>query len=290
MTKDISTLVDDIYGVFDDPKVTEEQYLEFGQEVSAVMKEALRVRDGPRTLRMSSIGQPCTRKLWYEINMPEAAEKLTGKDRFKFLIGHMIESIVIFLAKAAGHKVEGQQDTQVIAGIEGHRDAVIDGRLVDVKSASPYSFEKFKRGELKKDDAFGYSDQIQSYLYAGQDDPVVEDKDKASFLVVQKVTGEICLDTHDKEDVDFEKVYEYKKAIVAASEPPSRGFDPIPEGRSGNEKLPVVCSYCPFKQTCHPDVRLFLYSNGPVWLTKVVKEPRVPEVIDGQVVIKDTES
>lgn len=284
--KSIDTLIDDMYGVFDKPNVSEEQIEEFGKEVSRVMADALTER-GPPTLRMSSIGQPCMRKLYYEINHPEDAEPLTGKDKYKFLIGHLIESIALFLAKVSGHKVEGQQDTQEIAGIKGHRDAVIDGRLVDVKSASPFSFEKFKSGKLKQDDAFGYSDQIQSYLHAGQKDPLITDKDKASFLVVQKVSGEMCLDTHEIEDVDFEKVYEYRKSIVAADEPPARAFEPIPEGKSGNMKLGINCSYCPFKSKCHPGLRLFLYSNRPVWLTEVVKEPKVPEVVDGVVITKE---
>lgn len=285
MDKTPETLVEDIYGVFDKTTISQEQADEFGKEVASVISNALTER-GPPKLRMSSIGQPCQRKLWYEINMPDKAEKLDGQTKFKFLIGHLIESAVLFLARLSGHSVTGEQDEQEIAGVKGHRDAVIDGRLFDVKSASPYSFAKFKEGKLKQDDSFGYVDQIQSYLYAGQEDDLVTDKSKASFLAVNKVSGEMVVDTHDKEEVDFEAVYNYKKSVVAQPEPPARGFDPVPEGKSGNKKLPVVCSYCPFKQVCHPDARLFLYSTGPVWLTEVKKEPRVPEVVDGQVVQK----
>jgi len=35
---------------------------------------------------------------------------------------------------------------------------------------------------------------------------------------------------------------------------------------------------CDFKYTCWPDVRTFLYSGKPRFLTKVVREPKVPEV------------
>lgn len=280
------TLVEDIYSVFDKNDVSQEAVDAFGKELSDVIARSLGERKEAR-LRMSSIGQPCMRKLWYEINQPEKAEPLDGQTKFKFLIGHLTEAVVLFLARLSGHSVTGEQDEQSIAGVKGHRDAVIDGRLFDVKSASPYSFQKFKEGSLHKNDSFGYVDQIQSYLYAGQNDELITEKDKASFLVVQKVTGELCVDTYDKEDVDFDEVYEYKKSVVAASEPPSRGFDPVPEGKSGNLKLPVVCSYCPFKQTCHPDARLFLYSTGPVWLTQVEREPKVPEVINGVVVKKE---
>jgi len=60
----------------------------------------------------------------------------------------------------------------------------------------------------------------------------------------------------------------------------------VPEGKSGNMKLGVNCSYCPHKVTCWDDanngdgLRLFLYSNGPMWLTEVQKEPKVQEIIE----------
>ena len=60
------------------------------------------------------------------------------------MFGDILEELLLFLAKEAGHTVTGQQDTLSISGVNGHRDAIIDGRLVDVKSASSYSFRKFK--------------------------------------------------------------------------------------------------------------------------------------------------
>jgi len=119
---------------------------------------------------MSSIGQPCERKLWYSINEPMEAEGLSGETRFKFLYGHILEELLLFLAGVAGHDVVGRQDTQEIEGVEGHRDAVIDGVVVDAKSASTYSYKKFEEGKLTENDPFGYVDQLQSYLYAGQDE------------------------------------------------------------------------------------------------------------------------
>lgn len=287
--KSIDTLIPDIHKVFDDRVVTEEQTEELGREIASILTDSI-VREHKPRLRMSSIGQPCSRKLWYEINEPHMAEPLRGQEKFKFLIGHIMEAVVLFLAKAAGHRVEGEQDEMEIQGVKGHRDAVINGRLVDVKTASPYSFDKFKEGRLKDDDAFGYQTQIQSYLHASQNDPLVTDKDKASFLVVQKVTGEMTLDTHVKDGFDYDAVYDYKKRLVEQPEPPIRAFDPVKEGESGNMKLPLVCSYCAFKHHCHPGLRTFLYAKkGPVFLSKVEKEPRVPEVIEGKIYKRDGE-
>lgn len=227
---------------------------------------------------MSNVGKPCERQLWYEINQNEEGEPLRAETFMKFLYGDVIEELLLFLARLAGHKVEGEQDEQEIANIKGHRDCVIDGVLVDVKSASSYSFKKFKEGRLEEDDAFGYVSQIQSYLYAGQKDPKVKDKERAAFLVLDKTLGHICLDIHQKKDFNWEEYYERKKDIVAQETPPRRGFDPVPEGKSGNKKLPVNCSYCAFKHTCHPNLRTFLYSYGPVYLTKVEREPNVLEI------------
>ena len=90
----------------------------------------------PGTLRLSNIGTECHRKLWFSIREPQAAEPLPRAARFKFLFGDILEELLLFLAEEAGHSVEGRQTTLSVNGVEGHRDAIIDGRLVDVKSAS----------------------------------------------------------------------------------------------------------------------------------------------------------
>ena len=68
------------------------------------------------------------------------------------------------------------------------------------------------------------------------------------------------------------------KNIVKNAKPPERCYEPEPDGKSGNMKLPLGCSYCQYKYDCHPEVRTFLYSNGPRYLTKVVNKPNVIEV------------
>jgi len=42
--------------------------------------------------------------------------------------------------------------------ILGHRDCVIDGCVVDVKSTSSIGFKKFRDGSIKHSDSFGYLD------------------------------------------------------------------------------------------------------------------------------------
>lgn len=227
---------------------------------------------------MSNVGTPCERKLWYSVNTPEDGEALRPEAHLKFAFGDLTELLMLFLVEAAGHDVQGTQDTQEIEGIKGHRDAVIDGTLVDVKSASTYSFQKFKDGTLAQNDSFGYIDQLQSYLYAGQTDDKITDKDRAAFLVMDKTLGHICLDIHERKLTPYDQVYKYKKEMVNSPGIPERGFEPVPDGASGNMKLGVQCSYCEMKWKCHPGLKAYQYSNGPRFLSKVVKEPKVDPI------------
>ena len=84
-----------------------------------------------RYLSFSSIGSPCKRKLWYKINEPAASKPASPSDLLKFFYGDMIEELVLSIAEASGHRVEGQQDRLIINDLAGHRDAVIDGMTVE---------------------------------------------------------------------------------------------------------------------------------------------------------------
>lgn len=276
--KQIETLVDDIESLLVNGKdFTDAEFEKLGSMIAQSIKGSFeRVREP--TLRMSNIGQPCERKLWYSINQPEKAEGLSASTYLKFMYGHILESLLLFLAEAAGHDVKGTQDTQEIEGVKGHRDAVIDGVVIDSKSASSFSFKKFKDHELEGNDSFGYIDQLGSYLEAGQNDPIVIDKDRAAFLVIDKQHGHICLDIHKKREMDYQALFRYKKSVVNSPEVPERDFKDVPDGASGNRKLGTICSYCDHKNHCWPGLRTFLYSGSPRFLTTVKLLPKVPEI------------
>lgn len=281
--KSIDTLVNDIRELLDKglDSLPEGSVEAFGERMgktlaSRVLSEAMEERKPG--FRMSSIGKPCIRQLWYSYHFPEEKEVLDASVKLKFLYGDLTEEFVLFLAELSGHRVEGRQDTLTISGVDGHRDAIIDGVVVDVKSASTYSFKKFADHLNPSTDSFGYLDQLQSYLHASREDDLVTDKSRGAFLVIDKTLGHICLDFHDYIPYDWESEYERRKAIIGNREvTPPRGFSPQPDGKSGNEKLPVNCSYCDVKRLCHPNVRGFSYSTGPVYLTRVAREPNVPE-------------
>lgn len=282
--KDINNLVVDINQVLDGMGGWDEAInREFQDNIGNTMMRRLgnRASENPLArggLRMSNLGQPCTRKLWYSINLPAGSgEQLTASTKFKFLYGDILEDVVVSLAKAAGHEVTGEQDRMEIDGIVGHRDCVIDGMTVDVKTASPFAFTKFANHELRGEgkDVFGYIEQLSSYVFAASADPLVTDKEQGAFLAVDKVSGKLCLDVYDFTEEITNKMDNVNRVRtdVNGDEPPTRAFEPVPDGAAGNMKLPVNCSYCDHKKSCHPEVRTFLYSGGPRFLTEVAKLP-----------------
>jgi hypothetical protein len=275
--KQIDTLIPDIYALFEDPdfKFEPTKVEAFGRQLAEFISLRVEAVNHPSQLRMSNLGTTCLRKLWYMMNEPEKGEKLDGETRFKFLYGDLIEALALFLADAAGHTVEGAQDELLINGVKGHRDAIIDGVLVDVKSASPYGFKKFKEHTLEGDDAFGYIDQINAYLFASQDDPRLVEKRKAAFWAIDKTLGRMTLDFHDANGVDYAAKIDDIRAVLVQPKPPARGYADVPDGKSGNRKLDTVCSYCAFKETCWPGLQTYAYSTGPRFFTSITKEPRV---------------
>jgi hypothetical protein len=277
--KTIETLVDDINAFIDKPTdISDETINAFSERLASIIRQRIGSTSGDRkpALRLSNLGTPCARKLYYNINSPEQGEPLPPAAKLKFLYGDILEELLLFLAEAAGHTVEGRQDELSINGVLGHRDAVIDGHLVDVKSASSFSFKKFQNNGLREDDPFGYLTQLGSYLHASRDDVLVKEKDVASFLVIDKTLGHITLDTYAfDQGEDLETKVDERREMLAQPTPPPRAYEDVAEGKSGNRKLGLQCSYCDFKNTCWPNLQTYIYAKGPVFLTKVVREPKV---------------
>lgn len=274
--KTIDTLIEDINEVLLgkggwDAAITEY----FAEWVSTIAEERFSQEPEPRAyLSLSQLGTPCERKLWYKVNESQKAEPFTPETLGKFFYGDLLEALVLSLAKAAGHQVDGLQEELNVYGVKGHGDAIIDGRVIDVKSASRFGFQKFKQNKLKEDDPFGYISQLSSYLYAYQDDPRVTDKTTGSFLVVNKESFKLALDTYDLSEELKNKEQEVRHLVeMVRGDCPPRTFGDIPDGNSGNRKLEVTCGYCEFKQHCWPKLRAFAYSGGPRFLTEIKKVP-----------------
>ncbi len=289
--KSFETLIEDMYayiagtaGDFED--IYESDAKELGQIIADVVidrfKERRESSDFGFRLRMSNYGLP-NRRLWFEANTPRKKGHYKPETYLNFLYGDILEAIVLFVAKKAGHKVECQQETVEYAGIVGHLDAVIDGVVTDVKSASAWSFNnKFKDGGLLKGkDSFAYIPQISGY---GEAKGIA----RRAFLVANKERGELCaLEVPRSMGFDVAKKAEEARKAISSPEPPSEKCYPDEkDGESGNRVLSKDCSFCPFKKACWADanggrgLRTFKYAKGPIHFTHVVKEPKVEEITD----------
>lgn len=274
----IATLVEDIYAVLENKSAAEgvdvDKVVEdFGEAMKELLKnQVLTEREDKRTLRMSNIGKQDL-YLWYLHNGYEA-EKMTPKTLMKFLYGHVTEELVLTLAKLSGHEVTHQQEEAELEDIRGSMDCVIDGTLIDVKTASTFGFKKFKEGKLRDDDPFGYIDQLRGYAES-------LGHTEGGWLVIDKSTGDLC--THFENfqyDEPIRDRIKYLKVMVEDDLAPAKCFSDVPDGKSGNRKLCTQCSYCVYKKHCYPDVKAFAYSTGPRFLTHIVNYPKVPEIYD----------
>lgn len=278
---ELNTLVEDILQLFDPEKThtpNEDNLDEFAETLKGILRVRLAEREAMGDpLRFSSLGKQ-DRQLWYMAHPDGSEEKMTAKTYLKFLYGDVIEALLLFLCKEAGHKVEMQQAEIEVDGIKGHIDALIDGVVVDVKSASPYGYKKFKDQKVTEDDPFGYVQQLSGYA------SVLTPDAPAAWLAMDKVAGSICvspLSSSIVADNKPEPRITHLKEVISRDNPPPRCYSDVEDGKSGNRKLPTGCSYCAHKFRCWPSVRTFLYSSGPRYLTVVAKTPDVPEIISG---------
>ncbi len=283
--KHISTIATDIKSLIADisngkpANMTEENLDVFLQNI----KEAMLAWNKPYNaekyagkLRMSILGKP-SRQLWYDKFSPKDKKEENAGLNLKFLYGHIIEHLVLYLAELAGHKIEDQQMKVEIDGVTGHIDSKIDGEICDVKSASSFSFKKFQTGEIVGDDPFGYHAQLSGYETANGT------KD-GGFLVVDKSTGDICFyKPDDMAKPNVKTLIKDLKNTLEQDTPPEKCY-PYKEEKNGNKTLAIGCQFCPHKWECHADanggkgLRVFRYSNKDTILADVIKLPKVDEV------------
>jgi len=277
----IHRLIPDIYNIIrrKDGWFTDELAQTLSKEISLRLQKSFNEDKEARTLRISRLGNQCPCALWHSLHTPELAEPMPPWAEVKFAFGHILEALAISLAKASGHEVVGEQDEVCLDGVLGHRDCVIDGCIVDVKSCSSIAFKKFKDKTFSDaTDSFGYLTQLDGYVVASADDPLVSVKDKGYILAIDKTLGHMALYEHTvRPEHILQRIGEYKR-IAEANICPNCQCGTREYGKSGNIALDVRASYSPYKYCCFPELRTFIYADGPVYLTKVVRKPDVLEV------------
>ena len=282
--KTLDTLVQDIYDKLD--TLTEGKSLGVSEETADAFGESMKnallhwSSEHPvnkPTLRMSNVGKP-SRQLWYDMKATDQKNSFSASTQIKFLYGHILEEVVLFLARLAGHEVTDEQKEVKVQGIKGHMDCKIDGEVVDVKTASGFAFKKFKEGTLPDNDPFGYMAQIAGYEEA-------EGTQHGGFLAFNKENGELAL--YRPEELDKPNIVQRIKTLkkqIKQDTPPEKCYATVADGVSGNMKIARPCVWCRHKFVCHADtndgegLRVFKYSKKLEYLTNVAKLPRVKEV------------
>lgn len=233
---------------------------EVADKVASDVKAALlkQFDSGPRDefrLRMSNIGRPKC-QLWFEKNDSEGKTAFPPHFMMNMVLGDIVEAAFKGILNEAG--VEFQDNDRVTLKlangreIKGEFDMIMDGRLDDVKSASPWSYNnKFASFDtLANGDSFGYVSQLVGYAEAAG-------VDVGGWWVVNKATGEFKY--VDASSVDREAVLQEIQGVVDYidnDEPFERCFEPVEETfyrkKTGNIVLPSGCKFCSFKHKCHP--------------------------------------
>jgi hypothetical protein len=186
----------------------------------------------------------------------------------RFMFGDLVEAIAILVMKSAGINIESEQEAVKLElgnhSVSGTLDVEIDGKVWDIKSASPYAFDH-KFGELggykkiKEDDVFGYISQ--GYLYSQS-----KNKDFGGWIVINKASGEwvVCEAPELQEEDKKEALDLAKKNLKAllSGEKFKRCFTDTEETykdkdksvkKTGNRLLSSICGFCDFKKTCWPN-------------------------------------
>jgi len=219
----INTLIKDVYHVAE----RENWFLpadaqRYSSEMASRVMERLAGQEKSASLRLSGMGERCPRSLWASVHSPSVQERFPAHVRIKFHFGDVVEAMAVALAKAAGHDVRGEQDELQLLGVKGHRDCIIDGNIVDVKSINSLGFQKVKARQVEEDIFLrNYLAQLDGYLLASHDDPLVTNKDTAFLWCIDKAMGHMCLYQHRlRSDFIQNRVTDYK-AIVALPEAPA---------------------------------------------------------------------
>lgn len=200
-------------------------------------------------LRASSIGHPCDRYHYHSIHDWKEKALHDAVTQSIFDEGNLHEEDAILELKSMGFQiVEQQRSFQMDKPlITGHIDGILRWQdqdfCFDVKSTSPYVFEKMNSAEdmlfSKRFYHRMYPAQLQIYLLMGG-------HEVGLFIFKNKLTGEL-------KPIWMQIDYDYSEQILKRAE---RVYKALRE-----EKPPErvndfdVCKQCPFKHICLPDMK-----------------------------------
>jgi CRISPR/Cas system-associated exonuclease Cas4 (RecB family) len=297
----LANVVDDVYELLRHPgnyDIKEEQVSDLGLRIAkAIAKQFSKEEEKERTyIWPSQLGTPCDRKVWYHHN-PDVRELPPHPwTRIKFMQGDIAEEIALALVEWTGkHEVTERQgyvewkdkDGRIL--LRGKKDAKINGIPVEIKAQADMAYTRTATGKLLEEDPFGYIVQLRSYI-------LEEDQEQGgAILAINRTMGHMHIlpvPAHNLPEIR-ERIEHLTRVLDNREVEPDRVYEDEPDGYThkekgfipnGNRVLGLACQYCPFRYHCWRDsndgkgLRTFKSSRGPVYFTKVVKEPKMQEV------------
>ena len=247
---------------------------EAGEKFKESLRRQLSREKEPFRLRMSNIGRPLCQLQMAASGVSESRKPYSHIVRM--MHGDIFEVVMEVLLKVAQANITGGKNRVELelAGetIKGEDDIHIDGKVWDIKSASPWAYDhKWSKGieGLKADDAFGYIGQLVGYAEA-------QGKEPGGWIVGNKSTGEIMvveanLSDHEKQMV-LNKMRHTVEAVLE-ERPLERQFEPeidvFNKVETGLRRLnPKTCGFCDYVKGCWPNA---VYEKHP--MSKATKPP-----------------
>lgn len=244
---------------------TEELVQEFGERCKEILRKSFIEKEATErkfSLRMSNIGRPLRQLM---LDRASGGKFKPSKEfKLKATVGHIYEAFMLALLKAAGVDIidhDKQVKLEVLGEvIPGTYDVKIGGKIYDIKTCSPYSYEhKFASVDtLKNGDSFGYMAQGFGYGLA-------DNSPFGGWIAINKATGEfkvLEIDEidHDKLQAEYLNDIKYKVSYLASGDemPACTGVEAeyFRTKPTGNKVLGRECQYCDHKfTTCHKNLQ-----------------------------------
>ena len=173
-------------------------------------------------LGASSLGDECSRKLWYTYHHP-CNTGFSSRTKRIFEFGNKIEDIIIDIIGNSNIKLLAQQSSFMDGPIGGLCYGIINGldcsskdHLLEIKSMNDNSFKKISSEGLEKY-SLGYFVQVQVYMHYLK-------LEKCLFISMNKNDCELYLERLDyNKEVAIEYI-ERGKLICSLSHAPDRAY------------------------------------------------------------------
>tara|TARA_R100000988_G_scaffold54008_3_gene26583 strand:+ start:237 stop:1118 length:882 start_codon:yes stop_codon:yes gene_type:complete len=229
------------------------------KDVEEAVKKQFNQGEHKFTLRMSNIGRPYC-QLWFAKNKPKEGIDPPPNFLMNMMLGDIVEAVFKGVLTEAGVDFSDGFKSTLNAGehkIQGTHDLIVDNKVDDIKSASPWSYKnKFKDYETLRDhDAFGYIGQLAGYAKALGVEP-------GGWWVINKANGEFKYVSAWNMLPEVEDVLDEVKQKVDELETTNkfrRCFAPVAETfrrkETGNTILAEECSWCSYRHKCWPSLK-----------------------------------